>query len=63
VINDSELSERLAYYLDQARLGVVYNAKNHRVKRAKFGFVIEDMNKNTADLQQAQTQTISPRMN
>jgi transposase len=50
VINDSELSEPLAYYLDQARLGVVYNAKNHRVKRAKFYFVIEDMNKNTADI-------------
>jgi transposase len=51
VINDSELSiERLAHYLDQVRLGVVYNAEDHQAKRNKFDFVVEDMNKNTADI-------------
>jgi transposase len=51
VINDSELSiERLAHYLDQVRLGVVYNAEDHQAKRTKFDFVVEDMNKSTADI-------------
>jgi transposase len=51
VINDSELSiERLAHYLDQIRLGVIYNAEDHEASRTKFDFVVEDMNKNTADV-------------
>jgi transposase len=51
IINDSELSiERLAHYLDQVRLGVIYNAEDHEAKRTKFDFVVEDMNKNTADI-------------
>ena len=51
VINDTELSiERLAHYLDQVRLGVIYNAEDREAKRTKFDFVVEDMNKNTADV-------------
>jgi transposase len=51
VINDSQLSiERLAHYLDQVRLGVVYNTEDHEAERTKFDFVVEDMNKNTADV-------------
>ena len=51
VINDSELSiERLAHYLDQVRLGVIYNAEDREAKKTKFDFVVEDMNKNTADV-------------
>jgi hypothetical protein len=37
-------------WLCSLRLGVVYNAEDHQAKRAKFDFVVEDMNKNTADI-------------
>jgi hypothetical protein len=36
--------------LDQVRLGVVYNTEDHEAERTKFDFVVEDMNKNTADV-------------
>jgi hypothetical protein len=33
-----------------AHLGVVYNTEDHEAERTKFNFVVEDMNKNTADV-------------
>ena len=51
VINNPELSiDRLAHYLDQVRLGVVYNAEGEVEEKSRFDFVVEDMNKDTAEI-------------
>ena len=51
IIDDPTLTiKQLAQYLDQMRLGLVYSGDENSKRKKKANFVIEDMNKGTAEV-------------
>jgi transposase len=51
IIDDPTLTmKQLTKYLDQMRLGLIYNIDENNKREKKADFVIEDMNKSTAEV-------------
>ncbi|NTV28310.1 MAG: IS1634 family transposase, partial [Methanothrix sp.] len=51
IINDSTLTmKQLSHHLDQMRLGLVFTGEENAERRKRADFVIEDMNKSTAEV-------------
>ena len=51
ILNDPTLTmKQLSQYLDQMRLGLVYTEKENDQRKKQANFVIEDMNKRTAEV-------------